>query len=543
MAGILAAFFTREDGGIYSYSWIINADWMMHLSQVMAFSKLPFWYVLTHNPIYAEAPLNYPFFVNWFSGVLYALSGDLVFAMLLPMILGTFIFLGGAYFLAYTLTGSRWIPFFALSLLFFGAGFHVFTLFSSPDLAHILSQRDYEQDAFLVKQGYHWKAFFETSFLPQRALMWGMGVGFFLFGIFCKWWKKDFQGTSSLHLFLLGCGFGMLSFLHTHSLLFAFLFFALLGVWNIKKWYSFLWIGMGAITIAIPVFSVVLLRDTESFLSLFPLRWAGENAVVFWLKNWGVIPLLFLFLWKPLFIKVWNRNEGAKESEAVIRIWEVFVSVAGVFLISNIIQLQPNWWDNTKIWVWVLFFVGVLGGKAVQWAWEKSKTPERKTKWGIQTGIFLWGILATISGIWMSFSPFFSAGNPLQIFSAPELKKAEVFRGNIPPEALILTSDYFKTFVGPLTPNQMVMGYRGWLQSYGINTNPRSEAVQKMFSGGAPAKKLFAELGVQFVVIDSAARRDWSADEDFFEHEYEKVLSFPDGTRVYKISAGTPEYQ
>ncbi len=550
LISISFSFFTEKDGGIYSYSWTVNADWMMHLSQVMAFSDLPFWHVITHNPIYVGENLNYPFFVNWISGVFYGISQNIVFAMIIPMIFGTFILLGGAYFLGYVLTKSKWIPFFALLILFFGSGFHIISLFSHFSGEEIMQHTDYGIDSFLVDSGYHWKAFLWTSFLPQRALMWGMGVGFFLFGIFSQWYQQDFKNISSSQLFLLGVGLGTLSYLHTHSLFFAFLFFSVITVWNIKNFSHFFWIGIGAICSAMPFLWLILQKESESFFSFFPLESTGQNPLHFWLQNWGIIPFLFLILWKPLFLKIWtNQNATISHQEKEEELfqnnqnWKIFMGVFIVFILSNIIQFQPNWWDNTKIWVWVLFFIGLMGGNLLKWTWRLASNTTFFSEWSIKTVSLVLSISFIISGIWMSIFPFFSKGNPLQVFSVFELEKAEIFKASIPPRAVILTSDYFKNFVGPLTPNQIVMGYRGWMNSYGTNTTQRIKEMREIFSGGEKAKEYISSLNIDYVLLDASAETDFGANKEYFEKNYPKVLSFSDSSTLYRVNAEMHELQ
>ncbi len=530
MIALLASFQQTESGDIQSISWILNSDWMMHLSQVQAFAKLPFLEVVFNHPLYSGEVLAYPFFVNWFSGILLHFTNNLVFSMLVPSLIGTIIFLAGGYFLGYTIFKSRLAPFIAIFLLFFGGGSAIFALFNNYPLAQIFSSRDYKQDALLVEMGYYWKSFFFTSFLPQRALAWGMGVSFFCYAIFWEFLEKEFKGIAKWKIFLLGIGFGSLTYFHTHSFLFAFLLLTIFSLFSIKYFYSYIIITLGALASALPFLFLLLNKKSKLFIKFFPLsqNLIMENVFIFWLKNWGVLFLIPILLLVFLLIKFNTVKQFAENSinDKNKNLIKLFLTTIIVFVISNVVQFQPNWWDNTKIWIWILFFFNLFTAYIFIFLWKKYG-------WQMKVLLAILFLLAIISNVWLTVKPILD--KKTIVFTKQELLTAKKFQEIIPSDALILTDDYFHLFVGPLTPNQLFMGYEGWLISYGMDTEKKKQIIAEIFSGDKDAKRYLKEKQIDYVVIDDNARRNYKINQKFFDNNFELVLLLPDDVVVYKI--------
>jgi uncharacterized membrane protein len=122
------------------------------------------------------------------------------------------------------------------------------------------------------------------------------------------------------------------------------------------------------------------------------------------------------------------------------------------------------------------------------------------------------------------------------MWSREELELAEAFRRASPPDALVLGSDDHHHWVHALAGRRMLLGYRGWLASYGIDYAEVERDVQRMLQSGDPA--LLARYGVDFVVIGRSERESFGAREQSFEDRYAVIVQGA-RTRVFDVRSPT----
>jgi uncharacterized membrane protein len=111
-----------------------------------------------------------------------------------------------------------------------------------------------------------------------------------------------------------------------------------------------------------------------------------------------------------------------------------------------------------------------------------------------------------------------------RMWSREELALAESFRAVSEPTSLVLCSDYHHHWVPSLSGRQVLLGYRGWLASYGLDYGPIARDIREMLTGGEDAEALIARYGLDFVVIGISERRDFGANESYFEEHHELIL-------------------
>jgi uncharacterized membrane protein len=87
-----------------------------------------------------------------------------------------------------------------------------------------------------------------------------------------------------------------------------------------------------------------------------------------------------------------------------------------------------------------------------------------------------------------------------------------------------LCSDHHHQWVPSLSGRQVLLGYPGWLASYGLNYGPIQRDIRTMLSGGEGAEALITRYAVDFVVIGQSERRDFGANESYFERHHELIL-------------------
>jgi uncharacterized membrane protein len=110
------------------------------------------------------------------------------------------------------------------------------------------------------------------------------------------------------------------------------------------------------------------------------------------------------------------------------------------------------------------------------------------------------------------------------MWSRDEMELAEAFQEISSPTSLVLCSDYHHHWVPSLSGRRVMMGYRGWLSSYGVDYKTVERDVRTMLGGGPDAESLIDRYGVDYVVIGSTEQRDFNANESYFEQRHELIL-------------------
>lgn len=543
--GIYYSFQNDPEGGIRTFLWTVNADWMMHLAQVQAFAHRPFLEVIYNHPLYSGEVLSYPFFVNWFSGMLLMYTQNLVLSMTLPLYIGSVFFLGGIFFLVFTLTKNLWVSVLTPFFIFFLSGFQgVFTLFSfSWEEFSVLWDYQYDLD-FLMGNGFNWKSVLLTTYLPQRSFLWGMGLGTLLLGVFIRLferYQKDRNKTHQFHFFfLLGIGLGCLSMVHTHTFFWFFFLFAGLMVVFWRFFLVFLFVGAGALCSSFPFLFLLLQKEQgmEGQFSFFPLSRLGYewldfsewldpvfHIVVYWIWNLGIgIMVSGVLLVRPVFRKVFP--------EASVMWYPVYVVSWGLFLVFSVVQLQDNPWDNTKVHLWsVLFFSIALAG-VICFLWNKKLVWSRILSVLCMIGMCFGGVVQVISG-------FDDMNNKqhVEMFSAVDVYKAKSIAEVLPVSDNVLVPDDFHHFFSPLLPNSIFLGNRGWIASYGMDWKSRVRIAQKIYLGDKNALGFIRQYKIGYVVTDPWVQPLYRVvvNIDFFEKNAVKVREFSDGTVLWKF--------
>lgn len=543
--GVLNAFY-YQNGDIYTFSWIVNSDWMMHLSQVQNFSQLPWWYVATHHPLFAGDILAYPFFVNWFSGMLLFFFGDLVFAMIFPMIVGIIIFLLGIYFLFFVLSQNRVVPVIALFLFFFSGGWQYIDALQLFSWSQWKTLPDYTFDySSMVPLGYQWKSVFLTTLLPQRSFLWGMGVGTIALSLFFSRFfpllssplEKIFLPFSQLRVLpFLGIGmlFGCVSFLHTHSFIFLFSFLFLFSLFYIRYLAIFLTVGLGAVLTSFPYIWLLLQKQSSvSEISLNALSASGYESLIkneswidlfftYWNANWGLLFWGLLLFLIPFVVRKVFADHNTLSQAVLLKI--SFITVV-LLVLYSVFQMQSNPWDNTKIWLWICLFASFFLASFFYFLWKFS---------------FFTKILACIlfcsslfSGIIMLHSGMNDA--PLRFFSVEEQESAKTIAKYIHPSSVVLTSDYFHLPFTALVPKQSFMGYRGWIASYGMNYQHHLDIMKSVFSGSPVALQQVHQYGIDFVLINDSVRSEFTVNDSFFDTHFKKIGTFGSFGMLYEV--------
>jgi hypothetical protein len=209
--------------------------------------------------------------------------------------------------------------------------------------------------------------------------------------------------------------------------------------------------------------------------------WFGRDWIWFWIKNTSVfIPLLvaghILRNWIPTAFPSWF---------APMWLW---------FLVPNVIVLQPWDWDNTKFFVfWALLGSILVGGVL-------ARMFQRGAGSAIVASALL--VLLGLSGaLDLARASDFSV-SAVQFTDSGGLKVADWARANTSPTALFVVADEHNSPIPTLAGRRVLIGYPGWLWTYGLpDFVQKGEDETRILKGDPPALDLVRRYGVDYVMI------------------------------------------
>lgn len=510
-------FFERSDG-LYAGWRTVWADWVAHLAYANVFAERPFGSWLGTHPLFATQRFDYPFLSDALSGLLMRAGMDRVAAFVAPSLLASLLLVVLLYAFYARLLGTPRRALLALTLFFTNGGLG-FLLFAS-DLAHApglellaVPPREY---TWLPEQHIEWINVVTSELLPQRGLLLGLGIGLAVLLALLRERDAGFARTSPAKLVGLGLLASLLVVTHAHSFLALAWLCAWLFAFDLRHWRH--WLGF-ALSSAIPGLLLMALcyQDVGSrgFLGWYP-GWlanpAGPHPIPFWLflwLNWGV------FL--PLALAGMLRAGGLRQP--------LVLAGATLFLAAMLIRFQPHPWDNTKLLSWAHLVLCVPVAQYLARLWSRPGGLARQ----LAVALFCFTTASGFLDLWRSLG-----GDAVRVrmWSREELELAETFRSLAPHDALVLCSDDHHHWVPALAGRPVLLGYRGWLASYGIDYAEIERDVLRMLQTGDPA--LLERYGVEFVVIGPSERREFRARESVFAEQHTLLLEGAD-TRVFRV--------
>ncbi len=501
--------FERSDG-LWAGWRTVWADWSVHFAyaNVFAYREIGDWF--STNPVFSGAAFHYPFLADGLSGLLMRLGMDRVWAFLLPSVIASLALVALLFVFYELLLRSPKMALLACALFFTngGVGFVEFAreLAREPALSTLLlPPREY---TYFPDQHIWWINIVSSELLPQRALLLGFPLGLMLLIALRRHVESGFEGVTRARLVALGAIPAVLVITHMHSLIAVVVLCGMCLLYdrrNYPQWLTF------AAFAGVPS------------AALFALLYAGSGAGGFiewypgWLTNPGEhrdIPLwLFLWLNWGVFLPI------AAVSLIRFRYYRDPLVAGGVvlFVLCFLLRFQPNAWDNTKLLTWSHLLLCVPVARYLAHLWSKPALVSRCAAVALLVFTIASGSLDLLR---MTRTEHVAN----RMWSREELALAEDFREISEPTSLVLCSDHHHQWVASLSGRQVLLGYPGWLASYGLDYGPIQRDIRAMLAGGEDAEALIASYGVDFVVIGRSERRDFGANESYFEQHHELIL-------------------
>jgi hypothetical protein len=499
-------------GGLFAGYVNIWGDWAAHLSFAGSFA-----YGRNFPPEYPIDPghhLGYPFMVDFLAASLVPLGSRLTSALVMTSGLLGLAFPPVLYLAAQRFAGGRAAAVIAVFVFLLSGGLGFVYLLG--DIQHsglgalIHLPREYTLNRDL---NYQWLNPVLAYLVPQRSTLFGFSLVLILLVVL---WLAARSGAGWQPFLFAGVVAGVMPVYHVHAYgtVVALCVFWALFTWRVQ------WLGffIPAVVIGIPILAWMWPPANTSMCGNSPSLhgycfelgwlsyldwqhdaaiWAGRDFAWFWIKNTSVfIPLLvgahFVRNWVPTGFESWF---------APMWLW---------FLVPNIILLQPWDWDNTKFFVfWALLGSILVGGVL-------ARMFQRGPGSAIVAAVLL--VLLGLSGaLDLARASDFSV-SAVQFTDAGGLQVADWVRDHTSPEALFVAADEHNSPIPTLAGRRVLIGYPGWLWTYGLpDYVQKGQDDKRILDGDATAGDLVGKYGIDYVMIGpqelprGASRAYWDA--------------------------------
>ena len=521
---LLTQLYVLRPDGLWAGTLGVWGDWAAHLAYAGSFA-----YGGNFPPEFPVDPghrLGYPFMVDFFAAMLVPLGEPLPAALvlttgLLALALPAVMYLAGVRFL-----GSRAGAALAVFVFALGGGFG-FVYFLGDLFNHGPSVLRHlpHQYTHMPDLNYQWLNPVLANLLPQRSTL--FGFSFALIALALLYSARQAPPGSWAPFLAIGVLTGIAPAFHVHAYGTVVALAAFWAVLNRRReWMAFfgpaLVLGVPALAWMWPPGSAPCLPGRCVFG--FPLLpgWLamadGHHDFIpwFWLKNVGLfLPALIVAqLWPGL------TATGFARHFAPVWLW---------FLVPNVIQLHPWDWDNNKFFaLWALLGAFMVGALLTRLFALGPRTAALAALLAVALGASGTLDLAREADFSVAAYRFTDTGG---------LHVAAWAREHTPAKAVFLTSTDHNEPIPSLGGRRVVLGYTGWLWSYGLSDWPAKEGdVGVMLRGGPGTGELVRRYHVSYVVIGPQERGGRNLASDSYWSLHGSVVYSDGGYTVYQVS-------
>jgi hypothetical protein len=506
-------FLPTIDGGWGSAgsTW---GDLALHASLTARFAQQPRfeW----DFPLLFGAPLTYPFLPDFLSGVLHRGGFSMRWGLLLPTLVLGLALVQLLFFAGWRATRSRLGAVFASLLMLFDGSAAGLPVFWQEWRASGLPLLDYLRGArhdFAHVQAINlrFSNIVCDALLPQRGMLVGLGAFLVAALLLRGAWERQARGAVARGaLVTAALVLGSLPFVHVHT------FIVLAGVMGWLATARFVrrlpgawrWAAAlgGGIALALPQLAWQLGHSYGESFSHWQLGWMtapGESPIAFWVRNLGV--LLPILAAAPWWLRRWPAGG----------FWlHLLAPCLALFAIANVYLFQPHAYDNLKLLFYAYLALALGAGRLLAGWWRRG--------WPGRLGAAAVLLLATASG---ALSVLREATLRWPLLDAGEVEVGEELRRLTPAEARFLTADHHDHPVPMVAGRRIVLGYRGWLWTYGLQVAPVLADVRAIYAGGDGAPELLRRYGVDYVFVGPGERRAFEVNDDFFTARFPLLLA------------------
>lgn len=521
----------REPEGLFAGSMGTWGDGALHLTLINSFLKSDnFW---PQQPLFSGARLSYPFLPDFSSSILLKLGVSLTAATGLPAILLLIASVVMLYSIFFKETNSRLVASMALFIVFFlgGFGFIYFfedllkTNFSISTFTYPLR----EYTSMGSEKGIHYINLITSPIVSQRAFLFGFPL---LLGIYSIL-KDGLVRMDKRQFIFAGILVGILPFFHSHTLLTLGIILPVLALVKIfqrpkrefKKVIS-LWIifGIVASTLIIPQLFLFFSPNTTANTIRLHFGWLAyvknDNFFWFWLKNTGL--LIPLIISSPIVLG----------KQKFIKLFKFYLPFLAIFIVANVIVFQPLEYDNSKLFNYWYIFSAPLAASVIAVTLQKLSYIYKIIGVLLFTAIILSGLL-DVSRL-NNYQK-----NRILLLDNEDINFADFVSKNTNPHAVFATGSQHNHPIPVLSGRKILVGYTGWLWTYGINYGKREQDLRKIYLGDHNTKTLLENYNVDYLVVGPGERSQFiPINDQFFEENFSLIYSSMK-YKLYKIEKST----
>ena len=495
------ALFLIPDGSIATIFPAVWGDWSLHMAHAWWFAEQSPANWLDPRILRFDEAFSYPPLINFMSGMLLRAGFGIQAAMLLPCLLFA-VLLGYGLNMLYRNAGAKpWLAgFLPLALLLAGGTRGVAALAAwsieksgivgnvpaAMSLPALLEELHQPIKNGLLSQV--WLTPLFTLILPQRTFLAGIALGSLALLVLLKSGRRDPSTSLRQTTLILALLMPLLAVAHVHSWLAVM---CVLTVMIVKDMWASPsvavqvmrhWIRLAGPGLVLSIFVVALTMPAISG-KVSGIDWspgwmmhdANQSWPLFWLVNWSVfLPLVMM---AALLAPDFRRDP-------------CFLAGLIIFVLMNVVKLQPWSWDNNKLLFWSMLLMSLPLVRFVSRLRLKA------------IGIFAILILC-FDGITLLGQRIFERANPHVIWTASDQAIAAWAREKLPRDALILspaTVDH-RYWSFALTGRSNVQAYGGWLWTHGLPIQPLQSRIDIMLEKPVENLDAMKGLGITHVAV------------------------------------------
>lgn len=366
--------YPHRDGSLW-VGQVTYGDLAMHLGFLTSIAEQK-----AFPPQYSIFPghaLNYPFLCETSGASLYALGATARQAYLISAIYAFLLVVLGVYCFMKQWLKKENRAVLATLLFFFGGGFGFFYFFDlaksggiltnlldtgAQTVSQTLLDGFYQTPTNIPALGLRWVNPIVDMLIPQRATLFGWA---FLFPCLYLLHGFAFERRRG-NVIMLGVTAGLLPLIHTHSFLALGIISAVYCLSDLvrarfekKRLLEWLCYALIACVLAAPqLFFFSFRQAAESSLVRVHLNWGNttDSYLWFYVKNMG-----FIFALMPFAYLILPKKDR-----------RIYNGVLVLWLISEILEFQPNDYDNNKLlFIWFAFTCAI-DAKLLCWLYQKG---------------------------------------------------------------------------------------------------------------------------------------------------------------------------
>ena len=378
--------------------------------------------------------------------------------------------------------------------------------------------------------GFQWLNPVLAYLVPQRSTLFGFALGLIVVSI--AWYARS-SGRRREFL-VAGLLLGLMPLLHASSYFDLALFFSGLAALDVTvaavahrddtsrairsalNWAYFLVpaavIGAPQVLLILPpaAYNHSFLRSQFGWMSVTTDY--HLNIVVFWLLNTALLI--------PLALTAYFMGRGGKPGlmRFVVPAWLLFI-------LPNLVILQPWDWDNTKWFAWWAIFAAILAGVVIAQLGRRGPVP------GALAVLLLLATTASGGLDLVRASQRDIPGVSYRLLTTDELHVAAWARGNTPEAAIFLTGWQNNHPILTMSHREVVMGYPGWIWTWGLNDDHRQADITAMYRGMPGTDEMLRKYRVSYVVIgpeEMDAQNGPGADLAYWQSHHRLVFQSQD---------------